>query len=403
MKLKHLLPVLLAGSCLAETETLANAEAVAAPSADAAADAAEAKMMEATLNDFARAVASSCVLMESVTDRASADAVADKIHTRRQMIGEYIFALDYIPADKIDKALAAHSVSEERFAKAMTALREKRFYGSLALAAACGGTPLDVMEKAETTPEIIAKIGQQLMADVEGKIYGISGGPGLTEETAWKMGNDSVNLSYISTIMESIPRAQKLDEKMVYTAEEGPIYARFVFMAPYEGKVYELQMWFDVTEIVNAQNTEEAPIEEEDTEEVVVEEEDEAPATVLDEDEIEEIVQPADQPQIEEWVEYTPEQKKEAVEIYVDFSETMHMILCSVKDTASADSAAPMVKQLVENAKSIEPIFPQISQMDVIEKLEERNISPNKLKEEFNRVLENDFYNSEQLRNAFDN
>ena len=31
-------------------------------------------MMEATLNDFARAVASSCVLMESVTDRASADA-----------------------------------------------------------------------------------------------------------------------------------------------------------------------------------------------------------------------------------------------------------------------------------------------------------------------------------------
>ena len=403
MKLKHLLPVLLAGSCLAETETLANAEPVATPSADAAADAAEAKMMEATLNDFARAVASSCVLMESVTDRASADAVADKIHTRRQMIGEYIFALDYIPADKIDKALAAHSVSEERFAKAMTDLREKRFYGSLALAAACGCTPLDAMEKAETTPEIIAKIGQQLMADVEGKIYGITGGPGLTEETAWKMGNDSVNLSYISTIMESIPRAQKLDEKMVYTAEEGPIYARFVFMAPYEGKVYELQMWFDVTEIVNAQNTEEEPIEEEDTEEVVVEEEDEAPATVLDEEEIEEIVQPADQPQIEEWVEYTPEQKKEAVEIYVDFSETMHMILCSVKDTASADSAAPMVKQLVENAKSIEPIFPQISQMDVIEKLEERNISLNKLKEEFNRLLENDFYNSEQLRNAFDN
>ena len=410
MKLKHLLPVLLAGTCFADTESLKDVEYLTAPTEEAASAAAEEKMMANALNDFARAVASACTLMESVTDQASANAVAEKIRTRRELISENSFALGYIAAEKIEKALAAYSVTEERFSKALDTLEEKKFYGSLALAEACGYSAMDLMEKAEATPEIIAKIGQKLMADVQDKIYGISGGPGLTEETAWKMGNDSINLSYISTIMESLPDAKKVDEKLVHT-EEGPVYGRFVYVMPFEGKVYELQMWFDITEIINAQNAEEGEEEEVDdeeeeyTEEVVVEEEpateEEEESNVPEEQPI--IINDAEQPQIEEWVEYTAEQKKEAVETIAAFYENLYLIACSVQDTASADAAAPMLQELVESMQSLMPALNQISQMDLIEKLEERNIAPMKIKEEFERIQDNDFYNSDKFKNMFMN
>ena len=122
----------------------------------------------------------------------------------------------------------------------------------MALATALGLPPYAAVGLSEPGPELTEELGRELSSAVAGKVPGLSGGPGLTEATAWKMGADANQLQHIRTIMEAIPGAIKEEQTLVRT-QEGPIYGRMTFILARGDKCYRLQMWFDITDYIRAE------------------------------------------------------------------------------------------------------------------------------------------------------
>jgi hypothetical protein len=210
------------------------------------------------------------------------------------------------------------------------------------------------------------------------------------------MGNNPDNLNLVPLIMEALPGAEKEDQKLVYT-EEGPIYARMSFVLPCQGKAYHLQMWFDVTEIVKAEEAAQAqqePTVEEAPRPVVVDEAESAT--------VEEAEEPAaiEMPQPETITIYSAEEKAAAVQRYMQHTAELAVVLAGVTDKASADAAAPVVDALIKDAMKVADVLRQASQMDILEEMEKHGNPFQKLSPHLDRIIKADFYGSLPLKSA---
>lgn len=393
MKLQHLTAAALfaAPLCQAVQEV---------PFSDEAAAAAEAAMMQQALQDHVRCLKSVCELVEGIHDKASAEAALPKIKSRMSLIAELSFALGYMDEAEVVKAHTAAGAGVDRVEAAVSGLEKNRFYGCMELAAAFGYPASAVLQPGEVTPALLQTLGAELKAALGSKINGISGGPGFTEQTAWKMGSNPENLTLIATIMEALPGAEKEDQTLVRT-EEGPIYGRMTYTLPKNGKVYRLQMWFDITEIMKA---EEAAAAQEETEDYT-EEEEETP-------EVTPVVTTTPEPVILEEPEedlplpqtisiYTAEEKAAIVQQYVQVIKAGVELTSQITDRASADAAAPKVKELTAKNAALPVDFSHISAMDILEEMEKNGVDPSMIQQNMHRIREADFYGSEALEQAF--
>ena len=390
MKLQHLITAALFAATLCPA-------AEEAPLTNQAADNPEVVALQQVLKDYVRCLKSVCELMENIHDKASAEAALPKIKSRMSLMSELSFGIGYIEEAEIEKALAAAGVSKDRAEAAMTGLVDNRFYGSVELAAVFGCPASAVLEPGEVTPELLQTLGAELKAALGNKVAGITGGPGFTEQTAWKMGNNPENLELIATIMETLPGAEKEDQTLVRT-EEGPIYGRMTYTLPRDGKVYLLQMWFDITEIINAEEAAAAQNEEEE-EEV----EDEEPMEIHYTEPEVEVVPQEGLPDSESIRIPTEEEKAAAIQLYVQLFKESLDIVAGITDRASADAAVDKVKAIAEKSTQITVDSSFISNMDILEEMEKNGIDNDVFKQHLNRILEADFYGSEALENAMQN
>ena len=370
------------------------------PFTDEAANALEVAMMQQHLSDYVRVLTSLCQQIDSIHDKASAEAAVPFIRTRLSLLEELTFGISYIPQEQVEQALTAAGITAEGVEKTVSKLVENKFYDCAELAELFGYSQTDLLEPGEVTPELLQTLGAELQAKLGDKVAAISGGPGFTEQTAWKLGSDINNLDLVPVIMEALPGAEKEDQTLVYT-EEGPIYGRMSFALPYQGKAYRLQMWFDVTEIIKAEEAAQAqqePVEEEprpvvveETEPVVVAEETvpaAAPQQML--------------PQPETLTIYSAEEKAAAVKHYMQQASKLADVLAGVTDKASADAAAPVVDAIIKDTLKVADILRQASQMDILEEMEKNGDPFQKLSPHLERILEADFYGSELLQSAID-
>ena len=366
------------------------------PFTDEAANALEAAMMQQHLSDFVRVATTLCQIMESVNDQASAEAALPLIRARLSLLEELSFGVSYIPQEQVEQALTAAGITPESLDKALSKLLENKFYGCAELAELFGYSQASLLEPGEVTPELLQTLGAELVAKLGDKVAALSGGPGLTEQTAWVMGNNPDNLNLVPLIMEALPGAEKEDQKLVYT-EEGPIYARMSFVLPCQGKAYHLQMWFDVTEIVKAEEAAQAqpePTVEEAPRPVVVGEAESAT--------VEEAEEPAaiEMPQPETITIYSAEEKAAAVQRYMQQTAELAVVLAGVTDKASADAAAPVVDALIKDAMKVADVLRQASQMDILEEMEKHGNPFQKLSPHLDRIIKADFYGSLPLKSA---
>ncbi len=301
------------------------------------------------------------------------------------------------------QALAEAGVTEERLEKSNQQLIKNKFYGSVELARVLGFPALAALEPGEVTPQLLQTVGAELMAALQGKLGNISGGPGLTEQTAWKLGKDEENLEYIRTVMSALPDAEKEDQTLVRT-EEGPIYGRMTYLLPRDGKVYRMQMWFEITDIILAQEAEEAAAQ------ARAEEEEEMPVQVIhdletvQESEPEELTEPQDMPLPEGSVRiYTAEEKAAAVKQFVQLFKESIEVANSITDRVSADAAAHKVDEIAKKAELIQVDRNQISDMDILEEMELNNIDMFILQKQMERIREADYYGSDALKRALRN
>lgn len=360
--------------------------------------------MQRILSDFVRAMSSGYDILEGVHDRASADAAAPKVKARFAIISELGFGIQYMDEETVVNALAAAGVTEQRLTAIRTRIIDARYYGSLALATALNASLTEVLDPGEVTPELIQTVGSELQAALQGKINGISGGPGLTEESSWKMGADPAALDLIPTIMDTLPHIEKVDQKLVRT-QEGPIYGRMTYLLPREDKVYEMQMWFDITEIILA---------EEAAAQAAEEEEQERPVNVpYDNEDTEDTEEAADSdettqelPDLTEAVEtlpepattYTPQQKQAAIAEFAGINADEVAILSAVHDCATADTAARQIEPIMARLEAIGNILPHVSYMDILEAMEALHTSPDALRNEMRRIDAANYFGSAALR-----
>lgn len=357
--------------------------------------------LQPVLNDYVRVMKSICELIEGIHDKESADAAMPKLSSRIRLMQELLFGIHYLPEEVTVQALAETGVTEDRLEKSNQQLIQNRFYGSVELARVLGFPAMAALEPGEVTPELLQTVGAELVAALQGKLGNICGGPGLTEQTAWKLGKDEENLEYIRTVMSALPDAEKEDQTLVRT-EEGPIYGRMTYLLPRDGKVYRMQMWFEITDIILAQEAEEAAAQ--------AQAEEEMPVRVIhdletvQENEPEELPEPQYMPLPESSVRlYTAEEKAAAVKQFVQLFKESVEVANSITDRASADAAALKIDNIGKKAEQIQVDRTQISEMDILEEMERNNIDMFIMQKHIERIREANFYGSEALKRAMMN
>lgn len=213
---------------------------------------AQTQQQQTELQAFTEKLNTFYALLDSVHDRKTADAAAPQVARLMNEVQNLLASIQKHDSQQVEAALISTGITPEKVADIFGRLERTRCYGSEQLATALDITTLAELAEAPPTPELIDALGQALMQTLAGQLNGITGGPGLTEQTAWNLGNKEENLACIATIMSSIPGAIKVDQTLV-TTDSGAIYGRMRFKFPFRNHLYPLEMWFNLTHIPSAQ------------------------------------------------------------------------------------------------------------------------------------------------------
>ncbi|MBQ8900333.1 MAG: hypothetical protein IJY72_05205 [Akkermansia sp.] len=399
MKLLPLLALLAAPLCIAQQESPAPQQTEQTPFTVAD------PQLRQVLQDAVRAMTSVTELLESVHDKATADAVADKLKIRNALLDELSFGLQYIPYPVVMHAMSANGITQERTEGIQKRLEENRFYGSTALAKAMGAPAYMAMEIAEPTAEDLEAIARQLKAAAT-RMPQVSGGPGLSKETAWVLTPELQD--FPDLVQQSLTNAERQGQRIVHD-ENGDIYLRVTLLLTREDKAMVIELWFKVNIPADTQDdatpTDNTP--EADDEEVVEAptpvdaEDDEAPEEEEFNPEDMEITVEAGGGTAEEDPTVTPEQQAEALKVFVESWSALVTALNSISDTASADAAVPAIEAARARLQSVSDILRLVPGMDIIEAIENSgNPTPAGMEQLEQRLEANDFYGSAALKRA---
>ena len=395
--------MLMAPLCPAQSPQITSATTAPAPSS--AMNSVRDPQLRQVLEDAVRAMKSVTELLETVQDKESADAVADKMKVRGALLDELGFGLQYIPYPIVMQAMSEAGITQERTEAIQRRLEDNRFYHSTALAEAMGAPAHMAMELTTPTDEQLQALAQELMS-AAAATPNVTGGPGLTMEQAWQLSlNEHKFPEVIATVLGD-EQHENRDYKTIHD-ENGRLFLLYNFLITRDGKYMLIEQWFNI--VLPQTINDDASPEETDTgtaQETATSEEPETPDTEESSDE----APIPDDMEIEvevggeaytEQQEFTPEQKSAALREYVAGLNDLMGFLQGVVDTASADAAVPGVIEALRRINSVREVISTIPGMDIIEAMEAGgNATPAAYTELGKRLEANEFYHSEQLRRA---
>ena len=207
---------------------------------------------QSDLQLFVEKIKSFYTLLDSIRDTAAANAAAPQVAALVDELHRMNASIAELDSELVENALSKAGITQERITAIFGRFEQTACYGSTALAEALNMTPQTQPTEVAPTPEFIDSLGKALMKVLDGQLNGITGGPGLTEQTAWNLGNKEENLAFIATVMNAIPNAIKVDQNLV-TTDSGAIYGRMRFKLPFRNHLYPLEMWFNLTHLPSAQ------------------------------------------------------------------------------------------------------------------------------------------------------
>jgi hypothetical protein len=355
------------------------------------------------LQDSVRAMKSVTELLESVQDKATADAVADKLKVRMMLMDELSFGLQYIPYPVVTLAMSDAGITKERVEGLQKRLEDNHFYYSTALAAAMGAPEYMAMEQTTLSPEQLEELKQKLTA-VATQSPTVTGGPGFSRETAWQLPPDKQD--FTALILQELDSNHPIGQSVIHD-DNGLIFLKCTVVLTIDGKQCPIEQWFNVT--LPTQTEDDASPQEEEFDDVLEEEtpveapEDEPTEEVEEEnfDDMEITVEPGGKVEEEE-PEFTPEQKAAALKTFVEGFKEMIDILQQVTDTATAQAAVPQVKVVRERLSdtALSDIMPTISGMEIIEAMEQIGVTPTDISKIEQRLENAEYYQCDELRRA---
>ena len=206
---------------------------------------------QSDLQFFVDKIKSFYTLLDSIQDTASANAAAPQVATLVDELHRLNASISDLDVEHVESALLKAGITQERITTIFSRFEQTACYGSDALAEALNMTSPTQPTEVAPTPEFIEALGKALMQVLDGQLNGITGGPGLTEQTAWNLGSNEENLAFIATVMNAIPNAIKVDQNLI-TTDSGAIYGRIRFKLPLRNHIYPLEMWFNLTHLPSA-------------------------------------------------------------------------------------------------------------------------------------------------------
>lgn len=234
---------------------------------------------------------------------------------------------------------------------ALGTLEEQHFYGSVTLPEAFGIKAAPVEEALPDT--IRERLEQELNRILREQQLPLTGGPGFTQETAWKLPKDTPNpYKLIDSLINSLPNIQV--EFEMASGRNGESYHSFHGSIQHQDKKYNVEIWFDITDcedkISNSQREEPVPYE-------------------LSEEEKEILTQ----------LSYTFQQ--------------LAQLLNSINNKVDADAAAPQVKGLIQQGNNL------MQQCDYPEMVLEQ-VDTTAMRQAAKKLETNKFYQSFKLVDA---
>lgn len=374
------------------------------PTTSSALESVQDPQLRQVLEDAVRAMKSVTELLETVQDKASADAVAGKMKVRSALLDELRFGLQYIPYPIVMQAMSEAGITQERTEAIQRRLEDNRYYFSTALAEAMGVPAHMAMELTTPTEEQLQALAQELMK-AAATMPDVTGGPGLSMEQAWKLSLNNHDFPrLIATVLGDESHGNN-GYKAIHD-ENGRLFQLHHFLITRDDKYMLIEQWFHI-DLPQTTDDDASPEEPEITNdnEPAADDEPETPETEeIDNDpmpdDMEVTVEVGGEPYTESR-DFTPEQKNAALREFVVGLNELTEILRGVVDTASADAAAPGVTDALRRINSVSEVISTIPGMDIIEALEAGgSATPAVFAEQGQRLEANEFYHSELLRRA---
>ena len=234
---------------------------------------------------------------------------------------------------------------------ALGTLEEQHFYGSVTLPEAFGIKAAPVEEALPDT--IRERLEQELTHIVHAHQLPLTGGPGFSMETAWKLSKDAPNpQKAMDTLINSLPNIHV--EFEMASGRNGESYHSFHGSIQHKDKKYNVEIWFDITDcedkISNSQREEPVPYE-------------------------------------------LSEEEKEILTQLSDTFQQLAQLLNSINNKVDADAAAPQVKGLMQQGNNL------MQQCDYPEMVLEQ-VDTTAMRQAAKKLETNKFYQSFKLVDA---
>lgn len=312
--------------------------------------------------------------LEAVNDKASADAIAIRM-VQFDHLYEAALMNDNFDSDTFETLLNNAGFATDYVEKQSRRLREQNFYGSDTLRALLEGPGIEQepgsnetgdeeTEYESLSDEIKEEIGREFSKAVAEKGITVSGGPGLSPETAWIMDSgtaDDIHLQY--DILSCLPNWKSEYQYFTIGEQEGCVYNAQAGHITYKDKTYALTIYFDISKYWDNQRAEYEDDFSADT-----------PAKT-----------------------YTPEEQQAAITEGISIIKEVNSILKTVHDKESADAAAEALKPLRTRAEELDDIIRSVED-ELLEQLDQAFIT--ETDEIADALEEKNFYGSEALRNV---
>ena len=351
MKALPLLSILM----LPASVSVAQEEALPAEAQQAPAD------REAAVQYLLNTVMETLLMLEAVHDRASADAAAERLAEVEQQLTEVEKSCGISQAD-LRHEFEKRGMTGERFMAVFDKLNENRCYGSEALADMLGCPGEDDIcdiepEETEPLPAEIQKLLEQTLEQVAARYTDcISGGPGLSRDTAWVL-SDKAPHRITQEFCQALP--QSSTRLVIVSDGNGADYVCLCCMVELDGEVYFPELWFRLPETNADAYYPVNPLEEEPT---------------------------------------LPEDEALADEMTSNIVQMLGL-LEEINDKASADAAAPGVKQLMVRISEIGTEL-NASDIDLYARCEKNGFSTERIFAIHEKIAQQRCYGSLQLADA---
>ena len=234
---------------------------------------------------------------------------------------------------------------------ALGTLEEQHFYGSVTLPEAFGIKAAPVEEALPDT--IREQLEQELTHIVHAHQLPLTGGPGFSMETAWKLSKDAPNpQKAMDTLINSLPNT-RVEFEMASRQGDKSYHGYYAGML-HQDKKYNIEIWFDITDcedkISNSQREEPVPYE-------------------------------------------LSEEEKEILTQLSDTFQQLAQLLNSINNKVDADAAAPQVKGLMQQGNNL------MQQCDYPEMVLEQ-VDTTAMRQAAKKLETNKFYQSFKLVDA---